>query len=126
MGGLLISDLSIDGRPDPSALKRIKKLFEAGIFREGVPCLAGTIDALSNWYGIQPNQADDIAARKVPIFWEIFVSVRAYAGDNADFMDIEDMGAIAENFVTLARKMLTSDTKVYDGISSKCARELRP
>ncbi|CAK0837925.1 unnamed protein product [Prorocentrum cordatum] len=64
--------------------------------------------------------ATQVACRSVvdfmSVFYTAYVTIREYVRDNGDLMTIEELGPLAEGFVTLAQKMLGSDVKVQEKV----------
>eukprot|EP00931_Biecheleriopsis_adriatica_P088775 TRINITY_DN63013_c0_g1_i1.p1 TRINITY_DN63013_c0_g1~~TRINITY_DN63013_c0_g1_i1.p1 ORF type:complete len:662 (-),score=161.72 TRINITY_DN63013_c0_g1_i1:61-1911(-) len=121
--GAYLTDEELDVITDRD-LQKVRKSMEQSLLRGGPESVADAVAAISSWEGLVIGKGDVKLARKFPIFYQAFGAVRSYCAENADFMDMRQLGQISESLVLLAKRMWASDEKVNQAMTTVLTKEL--
>ncbi|CAE7038005.1 GIP [Symbiodinium natans] len=110
-----------------AVLKKLQKAMGRSLQRGDHDSLHLTVEKLLQWPGLEPTQEEAEAnknAQSLPLFFTMFTAVRAYCNDNADFLDMIQIGTTLEALMKLARKMWAADERINNAMTLILNKEL--
>mmetsp|Transcript_14648 Transcript_14648/g.32115 ORF Transcript_14648/g.32115 Transcript_14648/m.32115 type:complete len:651 (+) Transcript_14648:74-2026(+) len=111
------------GRLAEGDLNSLTQALQDSLSRGTSGDVAAAVVKVGNWYGLASDQSDK-AARNFPVFFAAFSAVRSFIREDADLLEWESLGTVAEELVRLSMKLWGSNDDVTEALCMVLSREL--